>query len=364
MPVGAQKIERTSAIQHRSKHGFGVTAMSPNEPKLLVSVVVPVYAGANFLDELAERLDHIRTTWAADEAPVGLAEVIFVDDEAVDDSPSMLDRLAAESPWIRVLRLSRNYGQHPATIAGILYSSGDWVVTLDEDLQHPPEKLEPMLRLAVSQGLDVVYASPQGAIHESAIRDLGSVLFKRLIGLLAGDRNVALFNSFRVIRGSIARAASSVCGHETYFDVALSWFTRRVGTLAIEMKDHRVIGGAESGYSIRRLLSHARRLLMSTQVKMLRGGALVGVVTMAAGFVFAGVIIAKELLAPGSFGPKGWGSLMVANMVFGGMALFLISAALEYLSVLVLRAQGKPVFFAVDRTSDSRVAHYLERRID
>lgn len=329
-----------------------------------VSVVIPVYSGAAFLAELVERIGRIRDKWINDEAPLRLVELICVDDAAVDDSPAILDGCAMQHPWIRVLHLSRNYGQHPATIAGILYSSGDWVVTLDEDLQHPPEKLQAMLALATSNGLDVVYANPKDRVHESTLRDLGSVLFKRFVAFLSGDRNVGMFNSFRLIRGSIARAASSVCSHETYFDVALGWYTQRLAGIDLAIKDQRVIDGGRSGYSLRKLLSHARRLLMSTQVKLLRTGALFGIFGMLAGLIVAAGLVLTELLHPGIFGGRGWGSVMTANLVFGGMTLLLVGVALEYLATLVLRAQGKPVFFAVDRSNDEPVRIYLANEVE
>lgn len=333
--------------------------MNESSPPVTVSIVVPVYAGAAFLIELVDRLERSRTELIDVTAPVHIAELIFVDDAAIDHSPVLLDQLAADRPWLRVLHLSKNFGQHPATIAGILYSCGDWVVTLDEDLQHPPEKLQDMLALAATKGLDVIYAEPEGAIHQSLVRDAGSRLFKRLIATLTGERHIPLFNSFRLLRGPVARAASSVCAHETYFDVALCWFTQRIGTLRIDMKDQRVISGANSGYSLRKLFSHARRMAMSTQVKLLRIGALLGLLTTLVGVGYAAFLIMIELTAPGSSGARGWPSLMVTHLLFNGIVLFLVSVMLEYLSILTLRAQGKPTFFAVDRSSDARVAAYF-----
>src|SRR6516164_7722588 len=103
-----------------------------------VSLVVPVYSGEPYLRRLVEAVEGLRQRWIAESAPIGIAELIFVDDSAVDGTPALLDTLAAEKPWVTTLHLARNFGQHPATAAGILHSSGDWVATLDEDLQHPP----------------------------------------------------------------------------------------------------------------------------------------------------------------------------------------------------------------------------------
>lgn len=328
--------------------------------KTLVSLVVPVYSGAPYLRELMERISCLRNAWAVDSAPLHLEEVIFVNDDAIDDSSLVLDGLTKDYPWIRVLNLSRNFGQHPATIAGILHTCGDWIVTLDEDLQHSPADIPAMLRLAVSTQLDVVYASPEGGVHQSAFRDLGSNLIKRFTGILAGDMGVLNFSSFRVIRGAIARAASSVCGNETYFDVALSWFSRRVGSLPLHIKDQRYIEAKKSGYSFRKLVSHGRRLVMSSRIKALRICGYIGGGVVLLGFVFAAYVAFNAYFFPGAFGARGWSSLIVSNMVFGGMTLFLISAVLEYLSILVLRAQGKPTFFIVDRSGDLAIASYLK----
>lgn len=327
---------------------------------VLVSLVVPVYSGAPYLPELVKSIGRVRDTWVTEAAPMRLVEVIFVDDDAIDESARLLDDLAATCSWIQVLHLSRNFGQHPATIAGILHTCGDWVVTLDEDLQHPPENIAAMLQVAVSGQLDIVYAHAVDDVHESALRDIGSRLMKGITGMLAGDKGVLKFSSFRVIRGEIARAASSVCGHETYFDIALSWFSRRVGTLALHIKDRRFIEGKKSGYSLRKLLSHARRLVMSSRVKTLRIGGYLGVVAMLFGFSFATYVALMEFFLPGAFGARGWSSLIVSNMVFGGMTLFMVSAALEYLSILVLRALGKPTYFVVDRSRDVAIASYLK----
>ncbi len=147
--------------------------------QLTLSTVVPVYRGAAYLRTLAARLATVREVWEREASPLALAEMIFVDDGSTDSSSEVLEELRELFPWLRVIALSRNFGQHPATIAGILHSSGDWVATLDEDLQHPPEQLETLLREAVMSSVDVVYARPRTGPHGSSFRDLSSFLFKR-----------------------------------------------------------------------------------------------------------------------------------------------------------------------------------------
>src|SRR5262245_49092232 len=234
-------------------------------PPAALSVVVPVYQGAPHLAALVAALDDVRRGLEAEAAPIRLTEVIFVDDSSIDDSEAVLAKMQAAFPWMTVIHLSRNFGQHPATIAGILHCSGDWIASLDEDLQHDPKHLVPLLQHAIREAADVVYAKPTGPVHGSWWRDLGSIGFKRLMSLLTGDPHVRDFNSFRVMRGGIARASASVCAHDPYFDVALTWFTSRIGTLPLEMRDRRYAAEKKSGYALGSLGRHAGRLLASSR---------------------------------------------------------------------------------------------------
>jgi glycosyltransferase involved in cell wall biosynthesis len=330
-----------------------------SESIVSVSVVVPVYSGEKFLTELVQQLDQVRVDWIARRAPMRLAELILIDDAAIDAPPSVIDELAANREWITPLHLMRNFGQHAATVAGVLHSSGDWVITMDEDLQHPPAEIEPLLRKAAQFGADVVYARPTSAVHEARARDWASRGFKRMIAFLTGNASVLHFNSFRLLRGSLARAASSVCGHETYFDVALSWFTTRIQFVLLELKDRRFIASQESGYSFSRLLTHARRLLISSQVKAIRLLGLIGILIVGASMVGGIAILLQKIIVPSSIVVGGWTSLMLVNLFFGGFITFMIALILEYMSVLVLSAHGKPLFFVVDRSSDRRLVEYF-----
>ena len=167
--------------------------------RALISTVTPVYRGQDTLGRLVEALEEQRDSWLRDGLAIELVESIFVIDEAVDRSAEVLQEISERHPWVRVLTLSRNFGQHPATVAGILHSSGDWVATLDEDLQHDPRFLLELVRRAVQDSSAIVYARPVGAVHHSFFRDQGSRLFKSLLALLTNDPQDRAFNSFRLI---------------------------------------------------------------------------------------------------------------------------------------------------------------------
>ena len=327
-----------------------------------VSVVVPVYRGAAFLEELVEALSRVRHAWEDERAPLGLAEVIFVDDASVDSSIEVLRDLQARFSWVKVLQLSRNFGQHPATVAGILHTSGDWVCTLDEDLQHPPESLPALLAQAVAGSADVVYGQSQSAVHESPFRDWSSRLFKSLVSRLAGNRHAVKFSSFRMIRGTVARAAAAVSSAETYFDVALCWFTERIGCCRLALKDRRYIEERQSSYNLSGLLRHARRMLVSSQLKVLRLGAACGFIALLGSVVAGLVALVCKLLFPVTIQAQGWTSLILIVLFFGGLTSVLLGIALEYLLIILMKTQGQPTFLVIDRSADQLLQSWFGQR--
>lgn len=325
-----------------------------------ISIVVPVYSGEAYLRELCERVASVRSNVINAGAPFRVSELIFVEDGARDASGTIIDDLGSEFDWVKPFHLSRNYGQHAATVAGIVRSSGDWVVTMDEDLQHPPEEIEGLLLKAVSLGSDVVYANPEEAVHQSFMRDWTSKTFKSLMVRLSGNQDITVFNSFRLIRGSIAREASRACGHSTYFDMALSWFTQRISNVTMCLKDERYIATGKSGYNLKSLFSHARRLLFSTQVKALRVGSAIGGLAVFLAFLFSAVVIVTKLIDPSLIPVTGWPSLMITIMFFGGVSIFLTGLVIEYVSILIMDTHGKPHYNFVDRSSDKMLADYFQ----
>jgi glycosyltransferase involved in cell wall biosynthesis len=324
-----------------------------------VSLVVPVYSGEAYLRRLVEAADALRQRWISERAPVNLAELILVDDCAIDGSPALLDVLAKEKPWLVVLHLARNFGQHPATAAGILHTSGDWVVTLDEDLQHPPSNVSDLLRKAVETRSDTVYGTAESDVHESAVRDFSSRGYKRFLALVTGNQSIRHVSSFRLIRGGVARAAAAVCTPDTYFDVAVSWFTQRIDFLPMSLKDERFIGTRKSGYRFRSLLSHARRLLFSSNLKALRIGAFLGILVVIGSVIGSFYLLFRKLFASNGIPVVGWTSLMLTVAFLSGVIIFLLGLVLEYMSILIQRALGRPLFFVIDRESDSVLLEYF-----
>lgn len=324
-----------------------------------LSTVTPVYRGEKYLGELVAELDRLRLHWQERGAPIQLRECIFVDDGSVDDSSAVLGTLSAQHTWVTVVTLSRNVGQHSATVAGICQSTTDWVVTLDEDLQHEPAQIELLLLKALEAKADVCYASPRQPVHGGSWRDRASVWTKSALARLAKSPQIRYFNSFRLIRGSVARAAAASSSSQTYLDIAISWFTNAWVSLSLDMRDERYISAGGSGYGLGALVRHARHLLVSSSLDIASKGMFVGATAVLFAALIAVVVIVQKLFFPASIDTVGWASLVAITSFFGGVIIALLCIALEYLHVLVLNQLGKPTFFTVDRSGDEALLQWL-----
>ncbi len=322
-----------------------------------LGLVIPVYSGEKYLASLVEQIEILHNNLRQADAPLRLSQVLLVLDEPIDDSASVALKLADVHPWLDVLTLSRGFGQHPATVAGVLHTSTDWVATLDEDLQHPPSLLPDMVARAAIANADLVYACNPTGTHKSW-RDTTSRLAKHLVALIAGVEHAIDFSSFRLVRGSIARAAASVAGHETYFDVALTWHTTRVERYEAVLIDQR----SSSGYRFRSLISHFRRLVISSNATILRAVAGLGLVGVLASMLGFGWLLAGSVLGFRAE-VQGWLSTMMAVLFFGGILTLAMSFLSEYVLNIAQRVQGRPTFHTVDRSSDLDLLPWANRTV-
>jgi glycosyltransferase involved in cell wall biosynthesis len=330
--------------------------MQHNNEIVTLSIVVPVYSGEKYLADLVAEIAGLKSRWESAGVDLLITEAIFVLDAPVDGSAECLANLAQIHPWIRRVDLSRNFGQHSATVAGILYSSGDWVITLDEDLQHRPMAIQMLLQQACTEKADVVYAQPKEWVHGRSYRDLLSRLVKMLIAALSGNRFVPSFNSFRLIRGDVARAASGICAQSTYFDVALTWFTQRIATVSMGLSDERYKQQKGSGYRLATLVQHAKRLILTSDFRILRFTTFLSVLTFILCILYGAWVFYQRFLSSHAIAVEGWTSLMIVMLAFGSVTVFMLGLIVEFLHMSMLQLQGKPTFFVINRASDARLA--------
>lgn len=309
-----------------------------------VSIVVPVYAGERHLKAL---VTEIATLTAPFTTPAGhqlrIAEVLLVYDHGPDDSPRVIRELAARHDWVRPIWLSRNFGQHAATLAGMSSSGSDWIATIDEDGQQDPADIALLLDAALTTKAPLVYARPINRPSHGWARNAASAAAKWLAGTLArGNPTTVAYNSFRLMLGEIGRSVAAYAGSSVYLDVALGWVAGSVAQAPVRVRDE---GERRSGYSVRSLFSHFWRLVLSSGTQGLRLVSVVGALFALVGAVVAIALVVNRLL--GSDIQQGWTSTITVLLIVSGAILFSLGVVAEYIGVAVSSALGKPLYLIV-----------------
>jgi len=304
-----------------------------------VSVVVPVYNGAPSLPELVARIQ----TMSDADTTLQVIEIILVDDASEDGSWAVIADLARESGIVRGVALARNFGQHAALLAGILESTGDVIVTMDDDLQHLPEEI-PRLVAGLTPAADLVYGRSIEEEH-GAYRNVSSRTVKWAVSAAAGSDVARLTSGFRAFRGWLRSGLGSQASPYVSLDVILSWMTNRVVAAPVVMQQRQ---HGKSNYTFGRLLRYALTMLFGFSTVPLRVVSYAGLVVGAiGGIMFIWVVIQNLML--GSAVP-GFAFLASAIAIFSGVQLVSLGILGEYVARLYSGSLGHPPYVERERT--------------
>ena len=296
-----------------------------------LSIVVPVYRSAGTLDELHRRLV------AALETSEPSFEIIMVDDCGGDDSWQVIQRLAQRDSRVRGFQLARNYGQHNALLCGIRAARGSVIVTLDDDLQNPPEEIHKLLS-RLNDDCDVVYGSPQKETH-SFLRNLASRVTKLALQGTMGVSTASKVSAFRAFRTDLRHAFEAYRSPSVNIDVLLTWGTTRFASVDVR-QDERTVG--DSGYTLKKLVNHAINMMTGFSVLPLQIASILGLAVGAFGFVLLAYVVGRYFIA-GSPVP---GFTFLASMIaiFSGAQLFSLGIFGEYLARMHFRSMERPPY--------------------
>lgn len=305
-----------------------------------VSVVVPVYRGESTLPGLLDEISvFFEPTLSAGGHAFQVTEVLLSYDNGPGPSDEVIRKLSEQLPQVRPIWLTRNFGQHAATLAGMASSGGDWIVTMDEDGQHDPAYIPQMLDTAMRDRAGVVYALPTNQPPHGVLRNLASKGSKWLVERWVRDIDVSSFQSYRLILGEVGRSVAAYAGAGVYLDVALSWVNGRTSQQPVELREE---GGRPSGYSTRTLLSHFWRLVLTSGTRGLRLVSVLGMTFGVLGVALAVWTIIGRLA--GQVHQPGWASVLVVVSLGTGAILFSLGVVAEYVGVAVNQAMGRPPF--------------------
>ena len=297
----------------------------------MLTVVVPVYRSASSLAELHRRLTAAVGGSARD------LEVLFVDDCSGDGSWDVIRDLAAQDRQVRGIQLSRNYGQHNALLCGIRAARGEVIVTMDDDLQHPPEVLPNLLK-RLEEGYDVVYGPPDRKQH-GLLRNLASHITKLALEGAMGAANARQVSALRVFRTQLRDSFAGYHSPTVNVDVLLTWATTRFAALPVR-HDPRKYG--QSGYTARKLVSHALNMMTGFSIRPLQIASVIGLGFAAFGLAVLGYVLLRWLLN-GSTVP-GFAFLASIIAIFSGAQMLALGVIGEYLARMHLRTMERPPY--------------------
>jgi glycosyltransferase involved in cell wall biosynthesis len=304
------------------------------------SVVIPVFRSERILPELYRQL--------VDALPkIGAPfEIIFVEDCGGDGSWKTIQDLVRRDPRVRGYRLSRNYGQHNALLCGIRAAQHDIIVTIDDDLQHPPDQIVLLLD-ALGDDSDVIYGMPDAEQH-GLMRNLASRFTKLALQDAMGAENARNVSAFRVFRSKLREAFANYSSPSVSIDVLLSWGTRAFG--AVKVRHQSRYSGA-SNYTLGKLVNHAFNLITGFSTLPLRLVSIVGF-----GFTLFGLLVLIWVLGAywlhGAPVP-GFVFLATITTTFAGVQLFAIGIFGEYLARIFGRTMDKPPYVVSETTPGS-----------
>lgn len=302
-----------------------------------LSLVVPVYRAQETLREL-----HRRIVSAVEKIDPNF-ELILVEDCGGDDSWRVIQEIAEEDKRVRGIRLSRNFGQHAATICGFAHARGKWIATLDDDLEQAPEYLPDLYNKAL-EGYDLVYGVYPERTHKSW-RNVTSNVARWLFNKAIPSLNYA-YTSYRLIRGDIARTLTQFDSPFPFVDGYLSWLTNRYSTVEVP---HGTRAHGRSNYTVRKLLTHTINIFVTFSDLPLRLATWIGLLFFLIGMGWLGVILVSRLF--GLITVSGFASVMAAIILFGGIQLLILGIFGEYLGRMNFKSSRKPLFL-VGQTTD------------
>lgn len=301
------------------------------------SVVIPVYNGEETIIQLTERLMEVLPTVFTD------FEIILVEDSSPDKSWDVVCGLCERFPEVKGIELSRNFGQHNAVLCGLREAKYEITVTMDDDLQHPPEQI-PLLLEEYKKGFDVVYAIPKKLPH-SWWRNLGSKLTKIILGKIMGIP-IREIGAFRVFRTNLRDAFVHYNSPDVYIDPLLAWGTKRFSHVMVE-EDKREFG--TSNYSFAKLVRASMLILTGYSTIPLRFASMVGFLFMIFGF---GILIYVLIVTIALGSTPGFPFLASIIAIFSGVQLFTLGIIGEYLARIYDRSTEKPPYIVKERIGD------------
>jgi undecaprenyl-phosphate 4-deoxy-4-formamido-L-arabinose transferase len=295
-----------------------------------LSIVIPVYNSGDTIASLVEQLANL---------PIeGGHELILVNDGSKDNTAEVCEALVPNATFpVRFINLSRNFGEHNAVMAGLRYARGEYVITMDDDLQNPPSEVVKLFKYAREQKKDVIYTYYKQKQH-SAWRNFGSWLTNQVADILLDKPKNLYLCSFRCMNSFLVQQICQYEGPFPYVDGLILQVTQSIGQLEVA---HSPRQQGQSSYNLRKLVRLWLNMFLNFSVIPLRLSTAVGFLFSAVGFLGTLYVVVDHFIEGA---PLGWSSLMFTLLLFSGVQLLILGIAGEYIGRLYLTSNKRPQF--------------------
>lgn len=310
----------------------------PRDNHCRLSVVVPCYNEQQVLPEF-----HRRLTALIDAASLVDLELIYVDDGSRDDTLGQLRAIQSEEPRVRVVALSRNFGQPVAVTAGMAESTGDAVAVIDADLQDPPEVLMEMLA-RWRDGVDVAYGVRLSRMGETWFKRVTSRCYGGVLSAMSEVDMPVNVGDFRLMDRRAADVFLAMPERDRFLRGMFAWTGFRQEAVPFD-RPARLAG--ETNYTLGKMVTMAMSGLLSFSLLPLRLAAFVGLTV--ATLALLGICVGVILRLVGAGGMDGWSLLLVAALFVGGVQLIFIGVLGEYLGRVYSEVRRRPLYVVKER---------------
>ena len=300
-------------------------------------MVIPVFNEAENLGVLYARLTKVMHSLD------GSHEIIFVDDGSTDDSFNILEALCGQDNHVRAIQLTRNFGQHPAVMAGLDSAQGEVIVTIDADLQNPPEEI-PKLLNKLDEGYEVVFGILTHRKH-SFLRNAGSAFTKKVLAeiLPTGMTNLS---AFRALRSYVAENLKLFSERSKFLDGLICWMGYKIGTVDVQ---HQKRFAGKTKYNLFKLIRLWFDLVVSLTDIPLKFATYAGAGLGSISLLLALFYVIRYFIT--GFSVPGFATTVILITVFAGIQLFCLGILGEYIGRMNVEVKRKPDYIIRDKRS-------------
>lgn len=296
-----------------------------------ISVVSPIYRAENIVEKLVDEIQKVME-------PLNVTyEIILVDDRSPDNSWQVMKQLSSNFPEVKSIRLSRNFGQHPAIMAGLSFAAGDWIVVMDCDLQDQPKEIKRMYAKAI-EGYDMVLAKRQKR-KDGFFKKMSSIFFYSVFNYFSGISVNSEIANFGIYNRKVINSIIQINDYIKFFPLFVKWVGFRSFELEVE---HNEREEGKSSYSLKKLISLALDTILSFSDKPLKIFTILGFSISMIAFLFGCYFMFGALT--GRITEPGFSSLIISIWFLSGIIISTIGVVGIYLGKTFNQVKNRPIF--------------------